>query len=698
MPPLTLVQLVTALFGDSPMRWPLLLMLGKATALLLLALAGAYALRRASAGARHLVWMVVLGGLLALPALAVWSPLALRILPAETAAITPPAPTGAESATTGAPTTVTADPSFVGTGAPFGEPSSPSWFASLETGEWLLLAWAVVAALLIGRLGLGLIAVRRIVRRAEVLDTPEWQHPLYEIADRLGIETAPVLLRSRDIHMPFASGLTRGTIVLPAECEEWTAEQRTAVLIHELGHVRRRDLVGHTLGRVVCALWWFHPLAWTAARRLRDESERACDDLALAFGAKPSEYAEHLLDIVTAVRNHATPSVALAMAHRKEFEGRMLAILDPELERRTPRRWQRASLVGTFAVLAVVIGAVAPVPRAAAQDDRGADRRAAHDRPLAPETPLSNVAPLPATTPKAAVLPSLVDGRVALEESQDSLSTETRRLDRRRTDLINRRTNQAISTVLNGRVPAGAAAVTGDDRPDLLAKILRTDSSASVRRIAAWGLFPHADKAVAVEALAAALRGDRDADVRTMAAWALQGADGDAPLRELRAALRNDRDDEVREMAVWALVQHGDESSADAIAAILDRDASPTLKGTAAWALGTLGTAKKAPRGLVAMLQEPSRDARLKAAWALSEIRDPATLPALRKALDTENDMNVKRALMRGAIAAGASTESLTALLDAKDPEIRELAIRAIAGGGSSWPWPWPWPRPKPMP
>lgn len=108
--------------------------------------------------------------------------------------------------------------------------------------------------------------------------------------------------------------------------------------------MKRRDLVGHTVGRLACALYWFHPLAWTAARNLRAESERACDDLALTFGTRPSDYAEHLLDIVTCVRNHETPSVALALAHRKEFEGRMLAILNPGCAARAwagraPRCW-----------------------------------------------------------------------------------------------------------------------------------------------------------------------------------------------------------------------------------------------------------------------------------------------------------------------------------------------------------------------
>ena len=161
----------------------------------------------------------------------------------------------------------------------------------------------------------------------------------------------PRLLLSHDAKMPFACGLATPTIVLPAECESWSQERRLAVLLHELAHVRRRDLAGHTLGRLVCAVYWFHPLVWTAARKLRDESERACDDLALSCGTRATDYAEHLLDIVTSVRRETTPMVALAMARRKEFEGRMLAILDPELRHSTPSRRQSATLIGALAVI-----------------------------------------------------------------------------------------------------------------------------------------------------------------------------------------------------------------------------------------------------------------------------------------------------------------------------------------------------------
>ena len=363
--------------GGQSLNVPLVLLLIKATTILLAALGITVAMQRASAGARHLVWLVTLGALLLIPALTAWGPLRLEILPAAEPAVpaVPAVPATPQAVITNGQATIVATGAMPATPAISPEASTPtSVRGSLATSirdasVWsiALALWAVVALAIVVTLTWSALVVRGLVRRSEPLDDQSWLTPLYEVSDRLGLDEPPRLLMSRDAKMPFACGLATPTIVLPAECESWSHERRLAVLLHELAHVRRRDLLGHTLGRLVCAMYWFHPLAWTAARQLRAESERACDDLALACGTRATDYAEHLLDIVTSVRREATPMVALAMARRKEFEGRMLAILDPELRHSTPSRAQSATLIGTLALLSIVVGAAVPAPASARQ-------------------------------------------------------------------------------------------------------------------------------------------------------------------------------------------------------------------------------------------------------------------------------------------------------------------------------------------
>src|SRR5262249_19285168 len=127
-------------------------------------------------------------------------------------------------------------------------------------GTVLLAIWALGAAALLAWLALGGWMVRGIVRRARVLAQADWQQPLYEIADRLDLDEAPRLVQSDRVQMPFATGFLKAVIVLPAECGAWAHDRRCAVLIHELAHVKRRDLVGHLVGGIACALYWFNPL------------------------------------------------------------------------------------------------------------------------------------------------------------------------------------------------------------------------------------------------------------------------------------------------------------------------------------------------------------------------------------------------------------------------------------------------------
>jgi TonB family protein len=123
----------------------------------------------------------------------------------------------------------------------------------------------------------------RIVASASRVEHPDLPVPV-------GYSTA--------IDVPVLVGVFRPIILVPADIEQWTtAEERRAVLAHELAHVLRRDhwlSVGQT---VLGAIFFFHPGVRYALRRLIEERELACDERVLASGASPSSYAEVILKV-----------------------------------------------------------------------------------------------------------------------------------------------------------------------------------------------------------------------------------------------------------------------------------------------------------------------------------------------------------------------------------------------------------------
>ncbi len=661
----------------------LVMLVAKATLLLLAALGASALLQRASAGARHLVWVAIVGALLLLPAFVTWSPVRLAILPAAALSPTQPAANAAPSTSARPGEQPAALPNVDTTTRPSSTQANGTRnaLASISPLQLAAIAWGVIAFVVSAWLALGFLSVRRIVRRARVLEDRMWTGPLYEIADRLGIDATPRLMRSEDVQMPFACGLMTPTIVLPADSDEWDLERRRAVLMHELAHIRRRDLLGHTLGRLACAVYWFHPLVWTAVRRMRIESERACDDLALTCGLRATTYAEHLLDIVTAVGKTRTPAIAIPMAHRREFEGRMLAILDPALRRGVGRRQSAALLVGLVALVVVVGGAV-PAPRASTQ--------LANDSFVVP-TP-STPADSAAKTTQVRVLHSNTQQSTTKNEVKQTLTSPPKPAQIEPAEV-----DRAPAAVTSEMLTELARDTTQNGRASMLISVLRSDSSASLRRTAAWGLSRYSERSDVSDALAVALRRDSNADVREMAAWALaQGAERSNAIDALAEAVRRDADSDVKETAAWALGNLDAEKAVETLGDAIS-SGSKELRMLAIWALGN-STPKSAPRALTNALSDPEKGVRMIAAWALFRIEDPATVPALEQALNREEDRELRMGYIRALGAIGErSSAALARLIDSRDPQVRAVVVEALAGKGGG-PWPWPWPNPRPYP
>ena len=132
------------------------------------------------------------------------------------------------------------------------------------------------------------------------------------------------------------------------------------VLVHELVHVRRHDVLVEGLLWLAGALYWFHPAVWLAAARVRLERERACDEAVLATGARASDYCEHLVEIMrAATRGGHGAVVGATMAAPCTLEHRVRALLAGP--RPAPARAPRGiTLLVAGAVLIYALGALAP--------------------------------------------------------------------------------------------------------------------------------------------------------------------------------------------------------------------------------------------------------------------------------------------------------------------------------------------------
>jgi TonB family protein len=333
----------------------------KATVILVAAFGAALLLRRASASLRHVVWSAALVCLVVLP-------LASLALPPWFAAL----PIGSGIASTVAAGPINEPPGTVANLLVASVTSTGGEVAGQQgafpVSSALVAVWAMGFCLVACRLCIGVTRVREMTRGARELQSRDWGQASAQLAALLPLRRAVALLRSERVSIPMTAGFWRPVVLLPKGAEEWPAERRWVVLAHELLHVQRADYSLWMLARLACALYWFHPLVWLAAARLRKEAEQACDNGVLRLGAAAPAYAEHLVSLARGWSLARTAELsAMAMAQPSHLESRIRALLDPTRNRReTSRRTRLGIALAAVLVLAPLAALRAPAQAATA--------------------------------------------------------------------------------------------------------------------------------------------------------------------------------------------------------------------------------------------------------------------------------------------------------------------------------------------
>ena len=333
----------------------------KTTVLLACASLVTLGLRRASASVKHAAWAMALLCALLIPIASLVLPeVSLPVLPEETFMVaSPPIQRGSGTTTTIRPAALVGQAdsqNLVAAGKP-GAPSTGLPFPS--PNHAILLVWGLGAGIVLLRLLLGSLTIRRLARRSMPVEGSDWGDVLDDLRATFALRR-PVSLRISDQTIPpMTWGLFRPVVLLPDTAIEWTSSRRRLVLAHELAHIKRSDGILQILLQAVCSLYWFNPLVWYAARRLRIERECACDDSVLTLGADADDYADHLLQVARTLNPGGGLSLAtVAMAHRSQLETRLLSILDNRTRRQTV---SRAAAVFLFSAVAAVTLIVATV-------------------------------------------------------------------------------------------------------------------------------------------------------------------------------------------------------------------------------------------------------------------------------------------------------------------------------------------------
>ena len=247
---------------------------------------------------------------------------------------------------------------------------------------WIWLTGALFISL---RILIASLRLSRAVRRMPIIDDPTLLAALQDACRAMRLRRAP---QAKDLPAPAGPalvGFLKPRILLPTSTlASLSAQELRLVLLHELAHVKRRDVLVNWIATLIAVLHWFNPAAWLVFWRMRVERELACDEMVLRAATPtptrqdntPHAYAHTILKLLESLSAATDPKAPPAGALRAGIgilEGREKAQIQRRLVMiaRFDTRSRRWSVLGVS--LALILTAAALTGVVSAQDPQGAD-------------------------------------------------------------------------------------------------------------------------------------------------------------------------------------------------------------------------------------------------------------------------------------------------------------------------------------
>ena len=208
--------------------------------------------------------------------------------------------------------------------APVGARFRISWSTAL------FAAWLAGVLCLGGGVVVGSIRLHRRLAQLAPLTDPDLLGSLRDYRHALGVDTELPLAESPEMATPALYGFLKPRLLLPSGfMGRFSANERRFILLHELAHVKRRDILFNWLVAGLQIAHWFNPLIWFGFARWRADRELACDELALeaAGPGHNREYGETILRLLESFTPRAAvPGLIGILEDKRQLRRRLRTI------------------------------------------------------------------------------------------------------------------------------------------------------------------------------------------------------------------------------------------------------------------------------------------------------------------------------------------------------------------------------------
>lgn len=186
------------------------------------------------------------------------------------------------------------------------------WTFRVFQSEWVFGIWMVGVMVLVGRFLVGWVVLLWRLRDSQAVSSwPVWWL-LQECKATNGLESPVTIVESPHVSSPCVLGLSAPKLVLPwGTTSRLSREELRDVFLHELAHIKRSDLPAIWIVEAIRTLHWFNPVVWYLCRRMEQDREEACDEMALGQSEpdRPRAYGSTLLKVLEGMGRRTLPRI-----------------------------------------------------------------------------------------------------------------------------------------------------------------------------------------------------------------------------------------------------------------------------------------------------------------------------------------------------------------------------------------------------
>ena len=265
-------------------------------------------------------------------------------------------------------------------------PRAVSWSTILGFLPWV---WAAGVLFIATRMAWQNFRFGQRLRRDATPVASSIQEQYAHCRSLLGVRQSVVLCETSLVRSPALYGFPQARLLLPRGlAEAFSADELRYVLLHELAHVKRRDLAMNWLMALLQALHWFNPCLWLAFARMRLDRELACDALALSCARddETTRYGETIIRLLEGMaRGAAMPGLVGVLESRDQIRERIRMIA----AFKRPGRWSAMAVLLMLGLGVVGLTDASPNEQVAQQTSAAADGLASKDG-VAPRSAVTN--------------------------------------------------------------------------------------------------------------------------------------------------------------------------------------------------------------------------------------------------------------------------------------------------------------------